>query len=79
MSYQLSEEAIKQIFFYCDLHDEGAVVADDVDICQLVNKSIAHAEPDIVKREHQRCIKIVEGLNPNVAIALARALGDYSR
>ena len=66
----LSEETIKQIFFYCDLHEPNAVVADDVDIVQFAHKIAAYVEPIIAAKEHQRCVQIVSHLNPEVSRSL---------
>jgi hypothetical protein len=66
----LSEETIKQIFFYCDLHEPNTVVADDVDIVQFANKIAAFVEPIIAAKEHQRCVKIVNNMNREVGNAL---------
>jgi hypothetical protein len=66
----LSEETIKQIFFYCDLHEPNAVVADDVDIVQFANKIAAYVEPIIAAKEHQRCVKIVSHMNLEVSHSL---------
>lgn len=68
----LSEETIKQIFFYCDLHEPNALVADDVDIVQFAHKLEAFLRPIISAEEHQRCVKIVNDMNPEVA----RSLGN---
>ena len=68
----LSEETIKQIFFYCDLHEPNALVADDVDIVQFAHKLEAFLRPIIANEEHQRCVKIVNDMNPEVA----RSLGN---
>lgn len=68
----LSEETIKQIFFYCDLHEPNAIVADDVDIVQFAHKLEAFLRPIIATEEHQRCVKIVNDMNPEVA----RSLGN---
>jgi len=66
----LSEEEVKQIFFYCDLHEPNAVVADDVDIVQFAHKIEAVVRIDAARREHQRCVDIVSQLNREVAKAL---------
>jgi hypothetical protein len=66
----LSEESIKQIFFYCDQHEPNAVVADDVDIYQFAQKVAAFVQPMIALKEHQRCVKIVKDMNTEVARAL---------
>ena len=41
----LTEETIKQIFFYCDVHEPNALIADEVDIVQFSNKLLAYAHP----------------------------------
>ena len=66
----LSEETIKQIFFYCDLHEPNAVVADDVDIIQFAHKIAAFVEPIIAAKEHKRCVQIVSYMNQEVARSL---------
>lgn len=66
----LSEEEIKQVFFYCDQHEPNAVVADDVDIVQFAHKIEAIVQIEAAKREHQRCVEIVSQMNREVAKAL---------
>ena len=66
----LSEETIKQIFFYCDLHEPNAVVADDVDIVQFAHKIAAYVEPIIAAKEHRICVKIVSHMNQEVSRSL---------
>ena len=66
----LSEELIKQVFFYCDVHEPNAVVADDVDIVQFAHKIEAIVRIDAAKKEHQRCVEIVSQMNREVAKAL---------
>jgi hypothetical protein len=66
----LSEETVKQIFFYCDQHEPNAVVADDVDIVQFAHKIAAYVEPIIAFREHQRCVQIVTEMNREVGNSL---------
>ena len=67
---QLSEETIKQIFFYCDQYEPNALIADEVDIIQFAHKIAAYIEPMIAAKEHQRCIQIVSDMNLEVANAL---------
>lgn len=69
---ELSEELVKQIFFQSDRPRKDAVLADEVDILQFANNVIAVARLEIAKKEHQRCVKIVNDMNPEVA----RALGN---
>jgi hypothetical protein len=67
---QLSEETVKQIFFYCDQHEPNALIADEVDIVQFAHKIAAYIEPLIAAKEHQRCVQIVSDMNREVANAL---------
>lgn len=64
----LSPETVKQVFFYCDIHEPDAVLADDVDIVQFANKIEEVAAIEHKIREHARCVAIVKALN--------RAVGD---
>lgn len=66
----LTDNEIKQIFFYCDRHEPNAVVADDVDIIQFAHKIEAVVQIEAARREHQRCVSIVNELNREVAKAL---------
>jgi len=66
----LSEETIKQIYFYCDEKLPGAIYADDLDIIQFAHRIAEFVEPIITAKEHQRCVKIVNDMNPQVASAL---------
>jgi len=67
---QLSEETVKQIFFYCDQYESNALIADEVDIVQFAHKIAAYVEPMIAAKEHQRCVQIVSNMNQEVANAL---------
>jgi hypothetical protein len=67
----LTEETIKQIFFQSDRPRPDAMLADEVDIIQFANNLIAYAHPHLAKAEHERCVEIVRGMNPNVAAVLA--------
>lgn len=67
---EISEELAKQIFFQSDRPRKDAVLADEVDIVQFANNVIAVTRIEIAKAEHQRCVKIVNDMNPEVARAL---------
>jgi hypothetical protein len=67
----LSEETVKQIFFYCDQHEPNAIVADYVDIVQFAHKIAAYVQPIIAAKEHQRCVQIVNDMNRDIASALS--------
>ncbi len=66
----LSDETIKQVFFYCDHHEPNAIVADDVDIIQFARRIEQMAEIECARKEHARCVEIVSHLNRDVAKAL---------
>jgi hypothetical protein len=66
----LSEETVKQIFFYCDVYGPDALIADEVDICQFADKIVQYVRPLIAKEEHQRCVNIVGDMNKEVGRAL---------
>lgn len=68
---QLSEETVKQIFFYCDQYEPNALIADEVDIVQFAHKIVAYIEPMIAAKEHERCVQIVSDMNREVANALS--------
>lgn len=59
----LSEDMIKQIFFYVE-HKGGPV--GEVDIFDFARKIEAVLTPTIQLQEHQRCVKIVSELNSEV-------------
>jgi hypothetical protein len=67
----LSEELIKQIFFQSDRPRKDAIIADEVDIMQFAEKLIAVARIEIMRAEHDRCVKIVSEMNSAVGNALA--------
>ena len=66
----LSEETIKQIYFYCDEKRPDAIYADNLDIVQFAHKIAAFVEPIIAAKEHQRCVKIVSNMNLEVSRSL---------
>ena len=66
----LSEEEIKQVYFYCDDKLPNAIYADDLDIIQFANKIELYVTPTIAMREHLRCVQIVSEMNPEVGKAL---------
>jgi hypothetical protein len=66
----LSEETIKQIYFYCDEKLPDAIYADEVDIIQLARKVEAFVAVDHARKEHARCVAIVKDMNRAVGEAL---------
>jgi hypothetical protein len=67
---QLSEDEIKQIFFYCDEKLPNAIYADELDIIQFAHKIVAYAIPKAVLEEHERCVTIVKDMNREVGNSL---------
>ena len=71
MKSYLSEELVKQVFFYSDEKRPDPLIADEVDILQFAEKIEAVLRPMIAAEEHQRCVTIVSHMNREVANALA--------
>jgi len=71
MKSHLSEELVKQVFFYSDEKRKDPLIADEVDIVQFAEKLEAVLVPLIAAEEHKRCVKIVAYMNSEVASALA--------
>jgi hypothetical protein len=71
---KLSEELVKQVFFYSDEKRPDPLIADEVDILQFAEKLEAVIRPMIAAEEHKRCVTIVANMNQEVAKALATQL-----
>jgi len=71
MKSHLSEELVKQVFFYSDEKTPDPLIADEVDILQFAEKLEAMLRPLIAAEEHKRCVTIVAHMNREVANALA--------
>jgi hypothetical protein len=71
MKSHLSEELVKQVFFYCDEKRKDPLIADEVDIVQFAQKLEAVLRPLIAAEEHKRCVMIVAHMNREVASNLA--------
>jgi hypothetical protein len=70
MKSLLSEELVKQVFFYSDEKRPDPLIADEVDILQFAQKLEAVLRPMIAAEEHKRCVTIVAHMNREVANAL---------
>jgi hypothetical protein len=68
---KLSEELVKQVFFYSDEKRPDPLIADEVDILQFAEKLEAVIRPMIAAEEHKRCVTIVANMNQEVAKVLA--------
>jgi len=71
MNSHLSEELVKQVFFYSDEKRPDPLIADEVDILQFAENIEAVLRPLIAAEEHKRCVKIVAYMNREVANSLA--------
>ena len=71
MKSLLSEELVKQIFFYSDEKRPDPLIADEVDIVQFAEKLEAVLRPLIATEEHKRCVTIVAHMTREVASSLA--------
>ena len=70
MKSHLSEDLVKQIFFYSDEKRKDALIAVEVDIVQFAEKLEAVLRPMIAAEEHKRCVTIVAHMNREVANSL---------
>lgn len=61
----LSDDMIKQVFFYCG-NDSKTALMGEVDILEFARKIEAVVTPTVQLREHQRCVKIVSELNKEI-------------
>ena len=64
----LSDDLIKQVFFYTE--NKGGPIGE-VDIFDFARKIEAVLTPTIQLQEHQRCVKIVSELNSEVGKRLS--------
>ena len=71
MKSHLSEELVKQVYFYSDEKRKVPLIADEVDIVQFAQKLEAVLRPLIAAEEHKRCVMIVAHMNREVASNLA--------
>lgn len=66
----ISDEDIKQIFFYCDHRDPNGSYADGVDILEFGKKVAAVAEVQGMKAEREKCVTFIAQTNPELAESL---------
>jgi hypothetical protein len=72
MKSYLSEDLVKQVFFYSDEKRPDPLLAYEVDILQFAQKLEAVLRPLISAEEHKRCVTIVAHMNREVANKLQR-------
>ena len=66
----LSDEQIRQIFFYVESKDPNGMYADEVDILEYAKKIEAYVRVEAMREERSACVKFVKSLNHEVAKAL---------
>lgn len=70
----ISEDLIKQIFFYCKNNDPNGLYTDptdeSLDIIEYARKIEAVITDQVRLKEHARCVEIVRSLNKDVARVL---------
>jgi len=71
----LSDDQIKQIFFYVQNEDPNGIYANDVDILEYARKIEAYVRIEAAREERLECVKLVKSLN----VEVAKALEDYRR
>jgi hypothetical protein len=64
----LTPREIKDAFINCKLEENYNFLEED--LVKLANAFITAVEPKITQKEKDRCVKIVSGLNKEVAKAL---------
>lgn len=69
-------DTIKQVYFYCENKDKDGLYPNEIDLIEFSERLIAVIGKDIARAERQECIKVVEGLNKDVARALSQARAD---
>lgn len=63
----ITDDLVKQVFFYVDDKDPKGVYADNVNLKDFAEKLYAVIRRDIAREEHGRCVKIVASMNREVA------------
>jgi hypothetical protein len=70
----ISEDLVKQIFFYCKNNDPNGLYTDptdeSLDILEYARKIEAVISDQVRLKEHARCVEIVRSMNKDVARVL---------
>jgi hypothetical protein len=70
----ISEDLIKQIYFYCDNNDPNGLYTDPqgepLDLVEYAHKLEAVISDQVRLKEHARCVEIVRSMNKDVASVL---------
>jgi hypothetical protein len=70
MHIPISNELVKQVYFYCVNNNPDGVYPNEVDLLEFAEKFAEVIASDIAKAEHSRCVRIVGALNRDVGVAL---------
>lgn len=68
---QITEDLVKQVFFYVDDKDPNGVYADNVNLLDFAHKFYAMVRREVAREEHSRCVEIVSHMNREVASKLS--------
>lgn len=68
---QITEDLVKQVFFYVDDKDPNGVYADNVNLLDFAHKFYAMVRREVAREEHSRCVEIVSQMNREVASKLS--------
>lgn len=66
----VTDNDIKQVYFYCDNKDPNGFYADGVDIVEFGKKVAAFAEVEAKKMEREKCVNFIAQTNPELAESL---------
>ena len=68
---QITEDLVKQVFFYVDDKDPDGFYADNVNLLDFAHKFYAMVRREVAREEHSRCVEIVSQMNGDVACKLS--------
>ena len=68
---QITEDLVKQVFFYVDDKDPDGFYADNVNLLDFAHKFYAMVRREVAREEHSRCVEIVSQMNREVASKLS--------
>lgn len=68
---QITEDLVKQVFFYVDDKDPDGFYADNVNLLDFAHKFYVMVRREVAREEHSRCVEIVSHMNREVASKLS--------
>jgi hypothetical protein len=71
----VNEDIIKQAYFQCNNQLKGGIYPEEIELIEFSEKLILIAGPAIAKAEREKCLQIVESMNPNIARVLRERRG----